>query len=340
VRTAGEYADPTRLREVVVKPSPDGRHVRLRDVGDVTVVFAEETAFGKIDGERAIALEISKKRKGDTIGIVAEITELVEKARLTAPNGVSITTTRDGSVWIESRLKTLYVNGAIGFVLVCLTLFALLDWRMAFWAAVGIPTSFLGAFILMQLFGMSINMLSLFALIVVLGLIVDDAIIVTENVYRYLLRGYSPRVAAVVGTSEVMMPVLAATATTMAAFLPMMLMTGIMGKFMKVIPIVVVFCLIATMIESLVMLPSHLAEFTHSKATGIRREGRRFKRLRQRYVRLVFVALRHRYLTVAILVGVAVVSVLVMRYQMKFVMFNTKDLPGFAVLVETSQAPA
>ncbi len=337
VRTAGEYDDPRQLADVVVRARSDGRHVRLRDVGTVSVAFKEEEAFGKINGERAISLEISKKRKGDTIAIVEQINELVDAARLSSPDGVSITTTRDGSIWIKSRLKTLYVNGGIGFVLVCLTLFALLDWRMAFWAAVGIPSSFLIAFIFMDMAGMSINMLSLFALIVVLGLIVDDAIIVTENVYRYLLKGYPPKVAAVVGAGEVMMPVLAATLTTMAAFLPMMLMSGIMGKFMKVIPIVVVFCLIATMIESLLMLPSHLAEFVKSKSAGIRREGRGFKKLRQRYTRLILLALRHRYLAVSLMVVVAVLSVVVMRYHMKFVLFNTKDLPGFSVMVETTE---
>jgi multidrug efflux pump len=337
VRTVGEYADPTRLADVVVRRSPDGRHLRVGDVADVKVAYEEELAFGKLAGERAIALEVSKKRKGDTIGIVRQVRQVVDRVQAAAPPGVAITTTRDGSVWIQSRLKTLYVNGTIGFVLVCLTLFALLDWRMAFWAAVGIPTSFLMAFVFMQAAGMSINMLSLFALIVVLGLIVDDAIIVTENVYRYLLRGMEPRIAAVIGSAEVMMPVLAATTTTMAAFLPMLLMTGIMGKFMKVIPTVVVFCLVATMIESLVMLPSHLAEFSRGLAGGVRREGRRFVALRRRYTRLIVRALRHRYVTVGMLLAAAVVSVFVMRYHMRFVLFNTKDLPGFAVMVETPE---
>jgi multidrug efflux pump len=337
VRTVGEYADPTRLADVVVRRSPDGRHLRVGDVADVKVAYEEELAFGKLAGERAIALEVSKKRKGDTIGIVQQVRQVVDRVQAAAPPGVAITTTRDGSVWIQSRLKTLYVNGTIGFVLVCLTLFALLDWRMAFWAAVGIPTSFLMAFVFMQAAGMSINMLSLFALIVVLGLIVDDAIIVTENVYRYLLRGMEPRIAAVIGSAEVMMPVLAATTTTMAAFLPMLLMTGIMGKFMKVIPTVVVFCLVATMIESLVMLPSHLAEFSRGLAGGVRREGRRFVALRRRYTRLIVRALRHRYVTVGMLLAAAVVSVFVMRYHMRFVLFNTKDLPGFAVMVETPE---
>ncbi len=337
VRTEGEYRDPARLAEVVVRARPDGRHVRLGDVGTVRVAFKEEESFGKIDGERAISLEVSKKKKGDTIAIVAAINRIVAQERAIAADGVRITTTRDGSIWIESRLKTLYVNGTIGFVLVCLALFAMLDWRMAFWAAVGIPTSFLMAFVFMHLMGLSINMLSLFALIVVLGLIVDDAIIVTENVYRYLLKGLTPRAAAVVGASEVMMPVLAATTTTMAAFLPMMLMSGIMGKFMKVIPLVVVLCLIATMIESLLMLPSHLAEFSKGLAGGVRREGRRFIALRKRYTRLIITALRHRYITVGILLGCAVLSILVMRFHMKFVMFNTRDLPGFAVMVETPE---
>lgn len=335
VRTTGEYDDPSRLAEVVVRRGPGGRHIRLGDVATVRVAFEEEIAFSKLAGERGIGLEVSKKRRGDTIAIVEQITTLIDEVQARAPDGIRITTTRDGSIWIKSRLRTLYINGGIGFVLVCLTLFAFLDWRMAMWAAIGVPTSFLMAFVLMYLLGASINMLSLFALIVVLGLIVDDAIIVTENVYRYLLKGYSPRVAAVVGTSEVLMPVLAATATTMAAFLPMMLMTGIMGKFMKIIPIVVVLCLIATMIESMVMLPSHLAEFSKGIGAGMRREGRRFVRVRKRYTRLIVTALRYRYITVSLLVLVAIGSAVMMRYHLKFVMFNTKDLPGFSVMVET-----
>ncbi|MDH4228512.1 MAG: efflux RND transporter permease subunit [Nitrospirota bacterium] len=337
VRTEGQYADPADLGGVVVRRRPDGHHVRLRDIGTVRVAFEDEESFGKLNGERAISLEVTKDRRGDTIAIVDEVTSIIATARADAPPGLSITTTRDGSVWIKSRLRTLYTNGGIGFVLVCAILFALLDWRMAFWVAAGIPTAFLLAFVLMHMAGMSVNMLSLFALIVVLGLIVDDAIIITENVYRYLLKGVPPRVAAVVGAVEVMTPVLAATTTTIAAFLPMLLMSGIMGKFMRVIPIVVTFCLVATLFESLVMLPSHLAETARGLGRNIRRESRHFARLRQRYTHLIVVALRHRYLTVGGLMAVAVLSVVVMIFQMKFVMFNTKDLPGFAVMLETPE---
>jgi len=337
VRTVGEYADPTQLADVVIRQGAGGSRVRVGDVADVRMAFEREEAFGKIDGERAISLEISKKKRGDTIAIVSKVREVVDTVAAGAPPGVSITTTRDGSVWIESRLRTLYVNGAIGFVLVCLTLFALLDWRMAFWAALGIPTSFLMAFVFMHLAGMSINMLSLFALIVVLGLIVDDAIIVTDNVYRYLLKGMPAKVAAVVGTAEVLMPVLAATTTTMAAFLPMLLMSGIMGKFMKVIPMVVLFCLAGTLIESMVMLPSHLAEYSKGLKEGVRRESHRFVRMRRRYAHLIVWTLRHRYVTVGSLLLAALLSIVVMRYSMRFVMFNTKDLPGFAVMVETPE---
>lgn len=340
LRTVGEFRNISEIEGMVVRKNPEGRHIYLRDIGAATLTYEEEKDFGRINGERSITLNVTKKADGDTIAIMNEIEKMIEPMGEEFLQAIDISLTQNSALWIGSRLRTLYFNGAIGFTLVCLTLFLFLNWRMALWTAVGIPTSFLGAFALMPFLGQSVNMLSLFALIVVLGLVVDDAIIVTENVYRHINLGYPPRQAAILATQQVLLPVMATGVTTVAAFLPMLMMTGILGKFMKVIPIVVTIVLIASLVEALVILPSHLADFGRSRPKGSRaseRDGRWFVRLRRCYQKTLLFCLRWRY---GFVVGVVIVTtglVSVAYVYQKFVLFGVKDTPGFFVMLETPE---
>ncbi|MBU1742578.1 MAG: efflux RND transporter permease subunit, partial [Proteobacteria bacterium] len=253
------------------------------------------------------------------------------------PPGIRIEISRDSSVWIKSRLKTMYTNGFWGFLFVCITLFVFLTWRTAIWTALGIPASFMGAIIFMYAAGLTINMLTLFSLILVLGIVVDDAIIVSENVHRHQLMGKSPRDAAIDGANEVTMPVIAAILTTIAAFLPMLMMSGIMGKFMAVIPQVVTFALLASLIEALVILPSHLADFLKPIPPEQRKakEGRLYPFLRRRYRRGLRIVLRLRYLAVAVAIALAGVMGHVAVTKIPFILFDAKDISAFMINIET-----
>eukprot|EP00913_Durusdinium_trenchii_P028363 g26591.t1 len=220
--------------------------------------------------------------------------------------------------FIEGRLDLLTRNGKSGLVLVLISLMLFLNWRVAFWAAIGLPVSFLGTFIVMWFLGATINLLTLFGLIIVLGIIVDDAIIIGENIFRHVEEGLPPMQAAVKGAEEVMWPVTVAVATTIAAFAPMFFVRGQIGDFMSQLPIVVLAALSVSLIEALLILPAHLAHLPKKKlekqrsATG-RREGRarfvdRFRRLQQSlgmhhlmrlYERFLRLTLEWRYVTLA-----------------------------------------
>ncbi|MBN4053191.1 efflux RND transporter permease subunit [bacterium AH-315-L15] len=338
LRTVGEFQDVSDVNNMVVRENPLGRHIRLLDIGSARLTYEEEEDYGRINEERSITLNITKGADGDAITIMEGIEAELEDLQKNLPTGIEISLTQNSAIWVQSRLRTLYFNGTIGFTLVCLTLFTFLNWRMALWTAVGIPASFLGALFLMSLLGQSINMLSLFALIVVLGMVVDDAIIVTENVYRHISMGYTPIRAAVIGTEQVLMPVLATVVTTVAAFIPMLMMSGILGKFMRVIPIVVTLVLVMSLLEALVILPSHLADFSRplpSSGSSSNRDGAWFIRLRRRYQKTLVSVLRKRYWFV---IGIVVVAagLMAFAYQSgKFVLFGVKDIPGFVVMLET-----
>ena len=225
--------------------------------------------------------------------------------------------------FIEGRLDLMTRNGATGLVLVLISLVLFLNWRVAFWSAIGLPVSFLGTFIVMWAFGISINLLSVFGLIIVLGIIVDDAIVIGENICRHVEEGTPAKESAVVGTEEVMWPVLIAVATTIAAFAPMLFIKGTIGEFMGELPIVVMAALSVSLLEALLILPSHLRnlptpEQLAEKQRNAPKPGRLKKMflefrdaqehfivnvLQKHYERFLRHALTWRYVTVAIAIA-------------------------------------
>ncbi|NOY52165.1 MAG: efflux RND transporter permease subunit [Deltaproteobacteria bacterium] len=339
IRTVGEFRSTKEILDTVIRKGTDGGMVRIRDVADVKNTFEEASRFGRSNGARAITLIVTKQARGDTIKIADAVKKLKSDLESHLPAGAHLSLSQDNSQWIRNRLHTLYVNGSIGFILVCTILFLTLNWRIALFTALGIPFSFLGAFTFMKFFGMTINMLTLFSLIVVLGIVVDDAIIIAENVFRHLAMGKSPSRAAIEGTNEVVTPVFAAVSTTIAAFLPMLMMTGILGKFMRVIPIVVNFALIASLVEALLTLPSHLADFapSTSRTRPLFGSGKRFRSYKRRFARALGWLLRRRYKVLLSLLLVTIVTGLIARYEIPFVLFDTNDIPSFIVQIETPE---
>ena len=176
------------------------------------------------------------------------------------PPSIQVGLFSDLSVYVQTRLNTVKSSGLVGLVLVLLSLYLFLNFRVALITAMGIPVSFLVAVSIIYYLGFTINMVSLFAFLIALGLIVDDAIIVTENIYRHMEQGMPRQQAAQIGSREVMWPVLASTSTTVAAFLPMFAIGGTLGAFIKVIPVVVAASLLGSLWEAFAVLPSHAAE--------------------------------------------------------------------------------
>jgi len=336
LRTKGTTADPASLENIVIRTAENGHSIRLADIASVSRTYEEATTLARANGYPAINLQVVKQSGGDTIQIVRDVRELVGEFGSEAPAGVEFALVNDGSLVIESRLTTMYQSGLWGLALVLLVLNLFLNSRVAAMTAFGLPLAVAGGLIVLWLSGGSLNMLSLFAFILVLGILVDDAIIIAENVYRYMERGIEPKEATILGTREVTIPVIAGVTTTIAAFLPLMLTSGVMGEFLKIVPVVAIACLVASLFEALIILPSHLSDFmknVHLKP-GRRATSPWFRRVRRAYGHTVVAAVRHRYVTLGLIL-LSAVGAVALASQMKFVFFDESDAVDFRVNIET-----
>ena len=317
IRTVGEFDEVEQIQNVIVHTyGPGGQvhpvgysisnGVKVGDLARVRDTYEEASTLSRIDGRKAITLSVMKKTQGNALKLtdqIKQITKEWEERKL--PEGAKITLTWDTSVWIRDSLNKLEINALFGMLLVLGALYVFLGGRNAIFAALGIPVTFMAAFFFMKATGRTLNGNSLFGLVLVLGIVVDDAIVVVENVYRYMQKGLSPREAVIKGTPEVAVPVLSSTLTTVAVFLPLMLMPGIMGKFMRVIPIVVCLVLLASVIEAFFILPSHIADWAKTRpAEG--RGHRLYLKLRRWYTRNLLKVLRKRYWVIAAVIVLAI----------------------------------
>ena len=258
IRTADQRRRAEDFRDLPVKVNPAGARVLLRDVATVTDTFEEEWTRNTFGGHRSVNLDVSKTRSEDTIAAKEAVEARLEELRELLPGGVYLTLWGDWSSYVKERLWMLEKNGVLGFVLVLLTLWLFLHFRLAIWVAVGIPISFLGTLYVMHQFNMSLNMITMFGLIVAVGIIVDDAIVIGENIYSHYSRGATAEEAAVRGPKEVWLGVMASMLTTVAVFMPLITMQGEIGKVLRVMPICVVAALSVSLVEAFFILPNHL----------------------------------------------------------------------------------
>ncbi|MEM9594969.1 MAG: efflux RND transporter permease subunit [Acidobacteriota bacterium] len=257
LRTKGQKYVGREFEDIEVLTRGDGTTVSLGDVATVVDGFEDTDVVSRFDGKPAVLVQVY--RTGDEGAL--EVTDAVRAyiADLELPAGIAVDTWQDASVILRQRIGLLLDNARLGLLLVFVCLALFLDLRLAFWTTMGIPISFLGGLWLLPYGDVTVNMISLFAFIVSLGIVVDDAIVVGENVYAYLQKGYAPIDAAIQGVREMAAPVFFAVATSIAAFMPLVLVEGTIGKVMRNIPLVVIAVLFMSLIESLLILPAHLA---------------------------------------------------------------------------------
>jgi HAE1 family hydrophobic/amphiphilic exporter-1 len=305
LRATGDYSTLSDLLATVVRDNPDGTQVRVRDVARVDPRLEKERYITRYDGRPAAILGVSKKDDADVGELVRALDRWMGDFSLLVPPGIELHKTLDTSAFVEPRIRVLLDNLWAGALLVLLLLWASLGFRNALLTVIAIPFSFLTAIIFFPLLDISINSTTLMGMLLVSGMLVDDAIIVLDNVYRRVEEGWPLRRAVVEGTEEVLWPVTAAIATTVAAFAPLLLVGGTAGKFVSVLPKVVIVCLLASLFECLLILPVHYLDFGSRKTRGegrlrfeladrLRRvidEG--FERLRAAYVRALGVVLAH-----------------------------------------------
>ena len=299
LRTIGQAYRGVDYENLVLLPRADGTRLLLGDAATVVDGFAETDQSARFDLELTVLVSVFRTGDQSALALAGRVHEYVERARQTLPEGMSLTIWQDESQIISTRLSTMLRTGLTGFALVFVLLALFLDLRLAFWVSLGIPISFLGAIMLMPGLDVTVNVMSLFAFILVLGIVVDENIYAHQEEHGEGLRG------SIEGAQEIATPVIFAVLTTVAAFLPLMFVPGMMGKMFRVIPLVVISCLLFSLVESLNILPAHLSRIPTPRRRG---PWRRFQRLFADGLQLVIhrvykpsleFGLRWRYLTAA-----------------------------------------
>jgi multidrug efflux pump subunit AcrB len=262
VRVDGEFVDPAVIQDLVVG-TYDGRPVYVRDVAAVEFGFADRTSYARLNGSQVVTLDVIK-RSGDNIIDASEAVKgILAELAPTFPPTTQVSITGDQSRDINMMVSSLENNIISGLVLILAVLFFFLGLRTAAFVAIAIPTSMLFSFVILGLLGITMNMVVLFSLILALGMLVDNAIVVVENIYRYVGEGWSPTNAAKKATGEVAVPVIASTLTTLAAFAPLTFWPGMVGEFMGYLPITLIVTLSSSLFVALVVVPTFCAMLLH-----------------------------------------------------------------------------
>ncbi|MFH1457779.1 MAG: efflux RND transporter permease subunit [Candidatus Omnitrophota bacterium] len=325
IRTTGEFTTQEEIENVVIRANELGNWLRIKDVAQVRFSFEDEDVINKSFGSRSVNLTVIKRATGDTIKIVDQVKKDTENFLKRAEPELKASYINDISYYIKRRLGVLKNNGIVGLILVCATLMLFLNFRIAFLTALGIPIAFCATLAVMGFMGLSVNLITMFGLIIVLGMLVDDGIIVAENCSRYLESGMNSRQAAIIGSQEVAKPVVATVITTIAAFGPLLFMEGMLGKFIWGIPVVVIIALSASLFEALIILPSHFADFVHpSTSFKSSKELPWFKKIVNTYTAILNKALDRRYLVFLGLIGVFALTIFIAS-RMPFVLFGSEE---------------
>jgi len=321
LRVVGQRYTAEQFKLIPILTRADGTVVRLGELGSVLESFEDVDIGAQFNGQPAAMVSVFKTADEDTIEIADAVKRYVRDKQAEMPEGIVLETWADMSKLINDRLNMLIRNGLQGLALVFLVLWLFLGLRLSFWVALGIPISLLGAILVLDLTGGTLNMMSMFALIMALGLIVDDAIVVGENVYSRIERGQPPQPAAIAGAKAVLLPVVGAVVTTWLAFVPLLFIPGVMGRFIGILPVTVILALGFSLLECLVILPPHLAHSLRPRGAGSGAGGRFLwtGRLRGRvdagircliddyFMPVYHLATRMRYVTVAGAIGAAIV---------------------------------
>ncbi|MCB2197321.1 MAG: efflux RND transporter permease subunit [Bacteroidetes bacterium] len=263
IRTVGEFKDMKELENIIIK-SDQGKNVYLKDVAEVIDGYTEPTSFARLNKEPVVSIQVVKKGGENLLSTTKQIYAKLDESKNnnTLPDNLDISITNDQSEMVKMQLSNLENSMIMGVILVITVLFFFLGTRDALFVGLAIPMSMFISFVVIGAIDFRINMIVLFALILALGMLVDNAIVVVENIHRFMDNGYSPWVAAKEAVGEIAVPIIASTATTLAAFFPLALWHGIMGEFMKYLPITLIIVLTSSLLVALVIIPVVAATFS------------------------------------------------------------------------------
>ena len=314
VRLAEERRSPQELENLVIAGSTTGAEVRLGEIAEIRDLFEDEEEKFVINGERAALIQIQKTASEDALTVFAAVEQFIAAERQRVPQ-MDLFLTQDLTSITVDRLQMLTKNAWQGLLLVFFTLWLFFNFRLSFWVTMGLPVSFFGAFFLMPFLGISINMITMVGLLLALGLLMDDAIVIAENVATHLRRGENAVRSVVAGVNEVKWGVLSSFLTTICVFGPITTLSGNVGQILRVMPLVLILVLTISMVEAFLILPNHLS---HSMKGHEKEGGSRFRQwfdtnlqaLREKVLgRSVDWAVRHRFFTVGLTGGVFFLSI-------------------------------
>ncbi len=296
LRIPGEFSDPEEIDNLVLTER-DGRVIYFKDVARIIDSFEDRTSYARLNGNQSVSLAIKKRTGANIIEVADRVFALLESADELVPPGIDLSVTFNQSKDIRRMVSELENNIITGLILIVLVLFMFLGLRNSLFVALAIPFSMLLSFAVLQLMGITLNMVVLFSLILALGMLVDNAIVIVENIYRHMQEGYSGIKAAKIAVAEVGWPVISSTATTLCAFFPMTFWPGIMGEFMKFLPLTLIITLSASLFVALVINPTICGHFMLLEKPGQQNKKRPSKAIKW-YGILLEYALKQRLLVV------------------------------------------
>ncbi len=315
VRFADRRQSPIGFADLVVLGGDTGAELRLGQIASITDRFETDEDRVLFNGQRGAILQVAKTKQQDTLTVMQAVDAFVADEQMRAPPGVAFVLTRDIASIVEDRLTMLTDNGVVGLVLVFLALWLFFSIRFSFWVAMGLPVSFFGTFFLMTLIGMSINMLTMVALLIAIGLLMDDAIVIAENIATNVQQGKPPLAAAIDGTNQVAIGVASSFLTSICVFAPLAFLQGDIGQVLRVVPIVLIATLSVSLLEAFLILPHHMFHALKHEHRSRFRDwfDTRFARVRESVLGpMVDTAVHWRYLTVGLVIMVFLASVSMM----------------------------
>jgi len=362
VTVLDELDTAQKLKPLIVRGGFEGQEIRISNLGTVTDTFEKSQTILKVNGREAVILNAVKTASGGILNAVDNVKELVDEYRAALPDNspMEILLLDDESQTVRSRLRLIGWNGAIGFILILSTLMIFLNFKAAFWVALGIPFSFCFTMTAANFLGYSINNITLAGIIIVMGMVVDDAIVVAENIIRLRSQGMDHDEAAVEGTTQMFLPVIAAIVTTCLAFLPILGFSGRFAKMSMFIPIMVMLMLAGSLIESLLILPAHLnlviprwlknlltlglwslfkslkgGLFSRKKIKEQDSIPHWFFTVEKRYAYFLERILRYRFFVYISFICMLLMAGYLFKSNMKFVMFPREETTEFVITAET-----
>ena len=319
LRTKGQAYTGLDFEDILVRTNADGSRVLLKDIAEIKDEFADTGRFSEFNGKPAFTIQVLSVGNQNELEISQTVRDYIKDKRASIPSGVDVAAWADITYYLQGRLDMMIKNLVIGAILVFLSLTLFLRLKLAFWVMVGLPVAFLGTFFLMPVFGVSVNLISLFGFILVLGIVVDDAIVIGESAYTNMrAKGHSLE-NILEGVLKVAMPATFGVLTTIAAFIPILMITGVMGQFFASIGWVVTLCLVFSIVESKLILPAHLAHmkvkhYTEDTHNAFVRFQRFFSEGLHTFVDKVYApfltkCLKRRYLTFSVFISLLILSI-------------------------------